>query len=71
MEGAIPKAGVNHAPLRAPVNLVSCRTSGQKGGVAPSTNTPSRAAHGRAGRGGDARGEASLRFVEEEAGNPC
>ena len=32
---------------------------------------PSRAAGRRAGRGGDARGSASLRFVPSDAGNPC
>ena len=33
--GATPRGGVNRAPLCAPVNLVSCRTSGEKGGCSP------------------------------------
>ena len=52
---------VNRAPLCAPVNLVSCRTSGQKGGVAPSTSTPLVRRAGAPGEGG--KREAQPRFA--------
>ena len=71
MEGANLEAGEkdeyqHEYPASAP-----CRT--RRGGirVAPSTISPSRAAHRRAGREGTAPDAAPLAFVIENAGNPC
>ena len=67
--GSDPQKGsVYRAPLCAPVNARRCRTSGQKRGVAPSTNTPSRAARRRAGRGEDARGAARQALSQRRRG---
>ena len=51
-----------------------CRASGQKGGGAPSTSSPSRAAPRRTGRGGDTPGAAPPRLSQPTRGiraNPC
>ena len=47
------RRGVNGGPKGGPFTPPRCRTSGQKGGVAPSTSSPSGAAPRRAVRGGD------------------
>ena len=58
-------------PLCAPVNAGRCRTSVQKGGGAPSTSTPLVRRTDAPGEDGARGAQPSLRFVEEEAGNPC
>ena len=72
VEGATPEnEGWKGGQRPGHFSTRSWRTSGQKGGVAPSTIPPSRAARRRAGRGGDTRGTAPLRFVAEDTGNSC
>ena len=57
VEGATPpRGGVSGGPKGGPLTPPRWRTSAEKGGVAPSTSSPSRAAPRRAVRGGDARG---------------
>ena len=53
VEGATPEKGWGGGGFwRAPPPPARCRTSGEKGGVAPSTSSPSRVAPRRAVRGG-------------------
>ena len=49
------RGGVSGGPKGGPLTPPRCRTSGQKGGVAPSTSSPSRVAPRRGVRGGDTR----------------
>ena len=72
VEGATPRGEGRWCELTgAPTPPPRWRTSVQKRGVAPSTITPYRAARRRAGRGGDTRGGAPLRFTAEDSRNPC
>ena len=75
MEGATPAGEGRWCDHRgAPPPPARCRTSGQKGGVAPSTSSPSRAAPRRTGRGGDTPGAAPPRLSQPTRGiraNQC
>ena len=61
------RGGVSGGPKGGPLTPPRCRTSGQKGGVAPSTSTP---LVRRTGRGGNTQGAAPLRIVARDTGNP-
>ena len=66
-----PEGRVNRELRSETATPPRCRTSGQKRGVAPSTNTPPVRRADAPGGGGDTRGAASLRGLAWDAENPC
>ena len=71
VEGATPTEGGKGGQRHVHLTPLSCRTSGPKRRVAPSTSPPLVRRAGAPGEGGGTRGAASHRFFALDAENAC